>query len=230
MTREPRTVGPADCMLPTAGHEARERSCFLTAFTPSYASLIASWVRSDEELTWLAPSTVWPLTASKVVAWGKDRDHCFLLWNGSADGPIGYTELNCMAGRPQTMWIGHFVVDPAQRGQSYGFMLAKALLAAAFGQYAATEVLLVVFPDNSGAIRCYERVGMVVLGREEKYFETTNRRHRFLRMGINRAKYLELAAAGRLTIEPLPFRTNLPAGRLVAGDRARTSDRTSAAR
>jgi ribosomal protein S18 acetylase RimI-like enzyme len=124
------------------------------------------------------------------------------------------------------MWIGHFVVDPTQRGQSHGFLLAKALLAAAFGQYAATDVLLVVFPENLGAIRCYERAGMVVNGREEKYFETTHRRHCFLRMGINRAKYLRLAAAGRLPTEPLPFHTDLPADRRVAGDGGRASDRT----
>jgi hypothetical protein len=71
---------------------------------------------------------------------------------------------------------------------------------------------------------------MVVNGREEKYFETTHRRHRFLRMGINRAKYLKLAAAGRLPTEPLPFHTDLPADRQVAGDGGRTSDRTSSAR
>jgi hypothetical protein len=112
----------------------------------------------------------------------------------------------------------------------YGFWFAKALLAAAFVRYAATDVLLVVFPDNLGAIRCYERAGMAVIGREEKYFETTHQRYLFLRMGIKRARYLELAAAGRLPTEPPPFRTDLPAIRSGTGDGRRTSNRVPAGR
>jgi RimJ/RimL family protein N-acetyltransferase len=185
-----------------------ERSCFLTPFDALYAREVASWVRSDRELIWLAPSTPGPLTVQKVLAWGKNRDHCFLFWNGLQDVPIAYAELNKMSERPQTMWIGHFVLDPAHRGRSYGTQFARAMLASAFLACAATDVLLVVFPDNVAAIRCYERAGMAVVGRERKYFETIGEEYGFLRMGMHRARFCRLVAANQMPDKPLPFYTH----------------------
>lgn len=176
---------------------------FLTPFAPSYAEDITSWVRDERELTWLAPGTVPPLTPEKVVAWGKDRDRRLLLWQPGADEPIGYAELNKMPVYAAQMWIGHFVLDPRRRGRSLGHCFAAALLASAFLECAATEVLLVVFPDNRSAIRCYERSGFQVAGQETKFFKTTQREHLFLRMSITATRFYQMAAAGRLPGKPL---------------------------
>jgi ribosomal protein S18 acetylase RimI-like enzyme len=103
------------------------------------------------------------------------------------------------------MWIGHFLVDPMERGRLRGVRFAQALLARAFTNHAASEVLLVVLPDNAVAIRCYERAGFVIVGEERKYFETTRREHRFLRMGIQRDRYRKLVSAGKSPRDPLPM-------------------------
>lgn len=104
------------------------------------------------------------------------------------------------------MWIGHFVIDPDRRGQSLGARFAQALLARAFTEYAAKEVVLVVFPENRRAIGCYERAGMLLVGQERKYFKTTGAEHLFLRMAITRGRFQRLAAAGRFDGRPLPLR------------------------
>ncbi len=93
------------------------------------------------------------------------------------------------------MWIGHFLLDPTYRGQSYGIRFAEALLATAFLEYNVSDVLLVVFPDNIPAVRCYQRVGMEIKGTERKFFKATGREHLFLRMAINLNHYRQLAAA-----------------------------------
>ncbi|MBN2561849.1 MAG: GNAT family N-acetyltransferase [Phycisphaerae bacterium] len=202
MTLHDPTVDAANGRAMTAPVSAPARQGLVTPFDALYAPKIASWVQSDEELTWLAPGTRPPLTAHKVMNWGNDRGRRLLFWGGRQDEPIGYSELNNMPGSPRQMWIGHFVLAPAHRGRAYGSQFARALLALAFRECSATDVLLVVFPENVAAIRCYERAGMVVTGRERKYFQATGNEHTFLRMGITRTRYRRLVAVRQLPAEP----------------------------
>lgn len=206
MAHDPATTAlQAAAPAMTAGAVNGE-SCFFTRFDAAHAARVASWVRTDRELAWLAPATPPPLTAEKVIAWGgQDRGRRFLFWDDSPSGPAGYVELNPMLNDPRLMWIGHFVLDPARRGRSLGSRFAAALLATAFRHYRAAEVILVVNPENVAAVRCYELAGFMPTGRESKFFETTQREYTFLRMSVTRPRYRQLAAAGRLPSEVTPF-------------------------
>lgn len=179
---------------------------YLGRFDPLYAPLVASWVRTPQELEWLAPATPPPLTAAKVAAWGKERSNRLLLFTGAGDLPIAYAELNPMLGLSEQMWIGHFLLDPSARGRAWGVRFAQALLAEAFVNQSARDVFLVVFPENERAIRCYERAGFVALGEEKKHFPATGREHLFLRMGVRKSRFAKLAAAGKVNAEPLLIR------------------------
>jgi len=170
---------------------------YLTAFDDIYAARVASWVRSWEELIWLAPATPPPLSAEKIMAWGRDRPDRYLYWSGDDDGPCAYAELNIMAEFQRQRWVGHFLVDPAVRGRGLGVAFMHALLDRAFAEYAAEAVSLVVFPGNMSAIRCYQKAGFVELGTERKFFESTRQSHDFLRMGIDLARYRKLARGRR---------------------------------
>jgi RimJ/RimL family protein N-acetyltransferase len=178
---------------------------YFSLFSPSFAPLIVPWVQTEQELTWLAPGTAPPLTAEKVVAWGKPGDRRFLFWKAGVPAPLGYAELNNMLERPDQMWIGHFLMDPAHRGHHYGTRFAQSLLALAFSKLSARDVLLVVFPNNVPAIRCYQRAGMTPMGHERKLFEATRKEHVFLRMGINTTHYRSLVAANQLPADPFPL-------------------------
>jgi RimJ/RimL family protein N-acetyltransferase len=178
------SIAPTSSTQPT--------TAFLTTFSDAYAECVTSWVRGKQELVWLAPGTAWPLTADKVKEWGQERNRRFLLWTEDVSSPVGYAELNEMPGRTEQMWIGHFIVDPDQRGTGLGTSFARELVARAFLDHAASDVLLVVFPDNAGAIRCYERAGMKSLGRERKYFKATLCEHIVVRMGISAGRFKRL--------------------------------------
>ena len=179
---------------------------FLTSFNDQYAAQIVEWVRDVQELLWLAPGTPPPLTAQKVLDWGRERRRRHLFWQAGQASPSGYAELNEMPGPTQQMWVGHFLVDPKIRMRGLGTRFATALVMRAFVEFGVEDVLLVVFPENAGAIRCYERAGLVVLGKEKKQFESTGREHMFLRMGIGRRRFTKLASKGLLPTQPVPFR------------------------
>jgi RimJ/RimL family protein N-acetyltransferase len=189
----------------SAEHPRATDNLYFSLFNPNFAPLMVPWVQTEQELTWLAPGTAPPLTADKVVAWGKPGDRRFLLWKAGLAAPLGYAELNNMPERPNQMWVGHFLVDPAHRGHQYGTRFAQSLLALAFSVLSARDVLLVVFPNNVPAIRCYQRAGMTPMGHERKLFEATGKEHVFLRMGISMTHYITLVAAKQLPADPFPL-------------------------
>ena len=165
----------------------------LSPFDKLFASQIAGWPLSDDELLWLAPGTRPPLSAVKVANWRRDGGHPFLFWPDAGDAPVGYAELNRMPDDRRSFWIGHFIIKPELRGRGFSHAFLRGLVTHAFEVLRATEVLLVVFPENAAAIRCYQRGGMMITGRETKYFKATGRRHDFLRMAIHRRRFERLA-------------------------------------
>ena len=179
---------------------------FLTGFDTRYADAIVGWVQSDLELLWLAPGTPPPLTAAKVLAWGKERRRRILYWRSGNILPTGYAELNEMPNATRQMWIGHFLIEPTQRLRGVGTAFAQALVLRAFLDFGVEELLLVVFPENRKAIGCYERSGFEVLGKEKKHFESTGREHTFLRMGLTRRRFAKLVDKGVLPAQPLIYR------------------------
>ena len=112
-----------------------------------------------------------------------------------------------MPNKAHQMWIGHFVLAPEFRGQGYGLRFVQALLRRAFFVFDANVVLLVVFPENKSAIRCYEKSGMIMTCQERKYFRSTRREHLFFRMEIKRSQF-EPAAFAELSRERIPFVEN----------------------
>ena len=167
------------------GSDESRRACRLVRFTKQWAPAIVRWVQSNQELFWLAPATAPPLTVEKVLAWVREDRHAYLLWSGEADQPIGYAELGLMPGEPGQMWLGHCLIAPSHRGCGFGRQFVGLLSRAARRRHAARRLLLVVFPDNAAAIRCYQQEGFSTRGHERRYFETTGRRHRLLRMALD---------------------------------------------
>ena len=163
--------------------ENHGRLC-LRPFDPLYAAEIAQWVQTEDQLRWLAPSTVWPLTAAKVVGWKKPDGEAFLLTREGDSRPVGYGELNPMRGRADHLWLGHVVVRPDQRGRGTGQTLVRALLDRAFDQLFAAGVSLIVFPDNGAALQCYRHVGFTVVGEEWHQFGHAGPKQRLLRLDI----------------------------------------------
>lgn len=173
-------------------------------YTPAVAATIASWAPTASELLWLAPGTPPPLTPEKVAAWGCTEGQRFLLWDGWRDAPVGYGELDYLSPLRHQMWVGHFVIAPAFRGQGLGLSFARGLLRMAFDRYSAQQVVLLVFPENVSAVRCYERAGFVGDGREAKYFERIRAEHTLLRMSINRDRFRRVTVLDRTPDLPLP--------------------------
>lgn len=161
----------------------------LRPFSRIRASLVASWVRDSDELFWLAPQTPPPVSAEKVIGWTSRRGRPTLFWSSDWPEPIGYAEVNDFPGRPGELWIGHFILDPKQRGRGLGGTMLRLLLDQAFGALRAGRVALIVFPENVRAVRCYESGGMIAAGYQDKTFVSKPGVHKMVEMVIERPRY-----------------------------------------
>lgn len=177
------------CVAEVAG-TYRGEGWGLALFRPWHAPTIARWVRTEQELRWLAPSTPPPLTAEKIVGWKKPDGAAFVLVKGGERAPWGYGEINRWQDCEQHVWLGHVIVRPDQRGRGLGGLLLRALLDEAFERRKSMRVALIVFPDNYAALRCYRRGGFNLSGEEHHQFGHTGPTHRLLRLEIARAEYL----------------------------------------
>ena len=167
----------------------RKEPYYLVTFDKLIAPIIASWVTDHRELFWLAPQTYPPLTAEKVLTWHRPGANPLLFYRDGSDQPLGYGELNTMPGQKKHYWMGHCIIQPQSRGVGLGRQFVDLLLDYAFVNRKVKQVSLIVFPDNSAAIRCYRSCGFVNAGEQLKYFSTTGNQHRMLQMTMESKIY-----------------------------------------
>lgn len=180
-------------------------ACCVVPFEPRFAGDVASWATDDTTTRWLAPGTPPPLTREKVADWACADGDRYVMLDILRERPLGYAELNPFRPARDQYWLGHVVLAPTSRGRGLGTRFTAALLDRAFRQLFATRVLLLVFPDNVVARRCYERVGFRPDGEEQRFFEHCARDYRFLRMALDARRYRELRARQLLPANALLF-------------------------
>ncbi len=158
----------------------------LVRFTPADATLVSAWLADPQDAYWAAPRTRPPITPQRVLAWKRPGHRQYILYDPQRGLAVGYGELNTLRHRSGDYWLGHLVVDPQQRGRGYGLALTRQLIRQAFAHHRARRVLLVVFPENAAAIRCYQRAGMRPDGYELHHFPPYERCEHLLKMVIER--------------------------------------------
>ncbi len=139
---------------------------YLLPFREQHAATLVSWVKSESEMRWLAPSTPPPLTEEKVLSWQKPGGHAFVGYDDSCGDMVAYGELNPMGHRSDRLWIGHCLIRPDRRGRGIGQTFVRVLLKEAFDHLKSSRVSLIVFPDNQPAVRCYQRAGFAFISEE----------------------------------------------------------------
>jgi len=77
--------------------------------------------------------------------------------------------------------------------------LHPIVLTEAFTRFRAKRVSLVVFPENKIALRCYGRAGLIQVGEQIKFFETTGEHHRMIAMSIDRSRFCRTYQQRRVT-------------------------------
>ncbi|AWU94065.1 GNAT family N-acetyltransferase [Azospirillum ramasamyi] len=130
---------------------------------------ICGFPRSAEELYFLFPRAVWPLTPDQVratLATRRDPTVVTLCENGR-ERVVGYANYATFEdGR--TASIGNVSVDTTLRRRGIAEFLVRTMIARAFDHYRLPELTLYCFNTNTPALLLYAKLGLTPISLETR--------------------------------------------------------------
>lgn len=151
---------------------------------------VEQWLRDERiHALWCAGLASFPLTEEGLGAvlkkgaeeWGG----CAFVATEDGGRPIGFFVYSVNT-EENSGFLCFVVLDARIRGQGYGTQMLKLALTYAFEVTGVSSVRINVFDVNSGAKRCYEKVGFVETGYEKDAFSYGGERWGRCRMEISR--------------------------------------------
>lgn len=123
-----------------------------------------------------------------------DWDHTQMLMVEDEEGrPIGTCTLRGIDHEEGFAFLGILIGEKHLWDHGYGTAATKAALDIAFGQLGLQEVRLSCYSQNRRALRCYEKAGFEIVGREVAWQPEGGAD---LKMRITRQKWLALRSSG----------------------------------
>ncbi len=133
----------------------------IIGYTDEYASIVRSWIDSEETIHNLTRQREFPPPDDIVSQWQKPNMSAYLLF--SENKPVAYGEL---WNRPQEMAveIDHLLVDPAKRYRGYGSKMLSLLYDRAAQRPSVSQVFLNLRTGSEEALGCYIKAGFEIVG------------------------------------------------------------------
>ena len=130
-------------------------------FSLEYASLVRSWIDSEETYFNVCRGKEFPPPDEIVETWQRQGVSSYLLV--SENKPIAYGEL---WRRPleMAMEICHVIVDPYKRSRGYGTKILTLLYDRAAQQPDLAKVVINLYSDDEIALGCYLKAGFSLAG------------------------------------------------------------------
>ncbi len=127
----------------------------LHPFSADSADVVSGWAETTEEVLMWCGLAAAPVPAEQINAWAdEDWVQPFGLYRD--ERLVAYGEL-WVDDDEAGVELARLIVDPAERGQGLGRLLASGLAELARSRYPL--VFLRVRPDNIAALRCYAAAG-----------------------------------------------------------------------
>lgn len=127
--------------------------------------LICGFPQSQDELFFLYPKAIFPLTESQLSnAIAQRSDPTVVELDGQVVAFANFYRWEfhgCCS-------IGNVIVSPAARGRGVGCYLLERMIALAFSKYHATEVTVSCFNQNVAGLLLYPKLGFQLYAVEER--------------------------------------------------------------
>ncbi|MER6434642.1 GNAT family N-acetyltransferase [Streptomyces sp900105245] len=130
----------------------------LLPFADAHAVTVAGWPTSAGEVVMWCGRKEFPIDKQTITDWQRDDDvraHVLV----EDEKVVGYGELWFDAEEDEVE-LARIVVAPDRRGEGFGRVLVRGLLAQALGA-GFSDVFMRVHPDNEKALRCYRGAGFM---------------------------------------------------------------------
>lgn len=164
----------------------------LTKFKPSDFDRLIAWVDSKELLLTIAGTVLtYPLTSAQLIGYMNDpKSLSFNVVDADENKTIGHAEI-ILTGEDTCKLDKVLIGDKSMRGKGTGDKLMRELLRYSFDELGMNEVELNVYDWNTGAIRCYEKVGFTINPEKIQMTDVDDIHWRALNMTIDKSRWLK---------------------------------------
>jgi ribosomal protein S18 acetylase RimI-like enzyme len=134
--------------------------------------IVCTFPQSAQELFFMFPKAVWPLTVEQLsLAISQRFDSTVLLVGTEVAGFANYYK--CEPG--VSCSIGNVIVSPLIRGKGAGRFLVECMTAMAFDKYQVKQVEISCFNQNVTGLLLYTKLGFTPCSVEERIDPEGNR-------------------------------------------------------
>lgn len=137
----------------------------LRPYFPSDGGFVADWIGSEEDhIKWSAGRIIYGFTGEQLSARLSEAQHAWGDMSFTAvtdDGhPVGFFSMNINY-EDNSAFLMRIIVDGSRRGQGLGTQMLTLAAKYAFEVAGCDLIRLIVFDENIGAVKCYEKLGFV---------------------------------------------------------------------
>lgn len=124
---------------------------------------ICSFPQSAEELFYIGPRFVYPLTPNQILKMLENRESPTVVVEGN-DIPIAYANLYDINHDESTCWLGNVILASSHRGKGVSEYLLNALMKSALEEHKIRKLKLYCHNTNTRALIFYIKQGFIPCG------------------------------------------------------------------
>jgi len=125
---------------------------------------IAAFPESKDELFYVSPKFVYPLTSEQILALLENRIEPTVVLGGESDGVLAYANLYDKDEREGICWLGNVIVSPRHRGKGVSDFLLNAMMEKAKVNHGLKKMRLFCHNTNSKGLAFYDKHGFKPVG------------------------------------------------------------------
>ncbi len=133
------------------------------ALTNADAEIICLFPQSPEELFYMGPKFVYPLTVDQVLQMAERRSSATVIADGE-DRPVAYANLYDVNQEQSLCYLGNVIISTAHRGKGISDFLLQKMMASASNEHKLKRMRLYCHNTNTKALLFYARHGFVPCG------------------------------------------------------------------
>lgn len=118
--------------------------------------VIASFPQNQEELFYMYPKGIHPLTADQLADAASERYSATVIT--LSNNVVGYSNLYDVT-EGNECWIGNLIVSPNSRGIGAGTFLVQTMIRRAAEEHKVKQVKLICHNINTSALLLYYKLG-----------------------------------------------------------------------
>lgn len=120
---------------------------------------ICTFPQSEQELYYMSPRSVYPLTASQILQLLEQRLEPTVVIDKNTGEVVGYSNIYSYDREAKTCWLGNVIVSPVYRGQGAASYLLDVMLEQAKHNLGVDIIRLACHNTNSRGLAFYTKYG-----------------------------------------------------------------------